>query len=416
MTSGEQADYPPGATARCDVLVAGAGFVGLALATVLARAGLRVTVADPALARDPPSDLRASTITAGPRRLLDAAGVWPALAPTAEPVRVMEIGDARRTDLLRPVLLRLDGETAPGEPFAHVVMNADLMAALRSAAAATAGITFIPQPVTTLASDGGGATLTLGDGAALRATLVAAADGARSPLRRLAHIRTRGRRYDAVSILTTVVLERPHGGRAVQHFLEGGPFALLPLPGQRASVIWTERRLAARRLVALPDPTFLAELQARAGAVFGALAFAGPRAIRPLALQIAATTTAPRLALLGDAAHAVHPLAGQGLNLGLGDVAALAEAVVDAARLGQDIGGLDALACYRRLRRGDIMAMVAATDGLARLFGTEATPVRIVRDIGLGLVDRAPALKSAMVRGAAGLSGPPLRLLRGEPL
>jgi 2-octaprenyl-6-methoxyphenol hydroxylase len=250
----------------------------------------------------------------------------------------------------------------------------------------------------------------------VRAALCVAADGARSPLRGMARIATRGWRYDATSILTTVALEHPHGGRAVQHFLEGGPLALLPLPGRRASVIWTEHRLAARRLAALPDGEFLAALQARAGGVFGELTLAGPRAVRPLALQLAASFTAPRLALAGDAAHTLHPLAGQGLNLGLCDVAALAEVVVDAARLGQDLGAPDVLARYGRLRRFDTMTMVAATDALAHLFGTSMTPVRAVRDAGLGLIERAPRLKSALVQGAAGLAGPPLRLLHGEPL
>jgi 2-octaprenyl-6-methoxyphenol hydroxylase len=418
MTADEHLEDPGAADApamRCDVLVAGAGFVGLALGIVLARIGLRVALVDPALGRAPPADPRASTVAAGPRRLLESAGVWAEVA-AAEPVRAMDIGDAHLSDIMRPVLLTLAGEAAPGEPFAHVVMNADLLAALRRTAGAAERLALLPQAVTDTSPGSAATTVRLGDGRTVRAALCVAADGVRSQLRGMARIPTRGWRYDAASILTTVALEHPHGGRAVQHFLEGGPLALLPLPDQRASVIWTERRLAARRLAALPDDAFLAELQARAGDVFGKLVLAGPRGVRPLALQLAASFTAPRLALVGDAAHTVHPLAGQGLNLGLCDVAALAEAVVDAARLGQDIGSPDVLARYARLRRFDTMTMVAATDALARLFGTSLAPLRVARDTGLGLVERAPRLKSALVQGAAGLSGPPLRLLHGKPL
>ncbi|HVV94965.1 MAG TPA: FAD-dependent monooxygenase, partial [Hyphomicrobiales bacterium] len=250
----------------------------------------------------------------------------------------------------------------------------------------------------------------------IRAALVVAADGAGSALRRGARIASRGWDYDAASLLTTVALEQPHDGRAVQHFLEGGPLALLPLPGRRASVIWTERRLAARRLHEAGDAVFLATLQARLGDRFGTLAPAGGRAMQPLRLQVAAAMTGERLALIGDAAHVLHPLAGQGLNLGFADVAALAEAVVDAARLGQDVGAMDVLAAYRSRRRFDVMTMVAATDGLARLFAARGAKARALRDAGMGLVDRAPRLKDRIVEAAAGVGAAAPRLLRGEAL
>jgi 2-octaprenyl-6-methoxyphenol hydroxylase len=403
-------------TRHADVPVAGAGLVGSALAVVLADAGLDVILADPALGSPPRPDLRASTVAAGPRRLLEAAGVWPALAAAAEPVLAMDVGDARSGEVLRPVLLSLAGEAGPGEPFAHVVTNDDLAAALRARVVATDRLTLEADAVNEMAAGAAAATVRLARGEMVRAALVVAADGAGSPLRHRARIVTRGWDYDAASLLTTVALERPHEGRAVQHFIDGSPLALLPLRWHRASVIWTERRLAARRLAETTDAEFLTALQARFGDIFGSLALAGGRATQPLRLQFAATTAGPRLALVGDAAHVLHPLAGQGLNLGFGDVAALAEAVVDAARLGQDLGAPAVLAGYRRRRRFDTMAMVTATDGLARLFAARGAKARAVRDAGLGLVDRAPRLKDGLVQAAAGLARTSPRLMRGEPL
>jgi 2-octaprenyl-6-methoxyphenol hydroxylase len=407
---------PPSSAGRADVVIAGAGFVGTALAILLAEAGLDVVLADPALGRPPRPDLRASTIAAGPRRLLEAAGVWSAVADRAEPVTAMEIGDARAADLLRPVLLTLSGEAAPGEPFAHVALNEDLAAALAARAAAVPALARRAEAVVDAAPGGASATVRFAGGKTLRAALVVAADGAASPLRSGARIATRGWDYDAASLLTTVALERPHEGRAVQHFLEGGPLALLPLPGQRASVIWTERRLAAARIDAAGDAAFRTALQDRLGDRFGTLALAGRRAMQPLRLQVAAAMTGERLALIGDAAHVLHPLAGQGLNLGFADVAALAEAIVDAGRLGSDIGAADVLADYRSRRRFDVMAMVAATDGLARLFGARGAKARALRDAGMGVVERAPALKNRIVEAAAAVGDGAPRLLRGEAL
>ena len=243
-----------------------------------------------------------------------------------------------------------------------------------------------------------------------------AADGARSRLRERAGIATHGWEYDQSGIVVTVGHERDHQGRAEEHFLPAGPFAILPLKGKRSSLVWTEKRADAARIVALPEEEFHAELEQRFGLHLGEIkALDKPRAF-PLGYFVARSFIAERLALVGDAAHVIHPIAGQGLNMGLKDVAALAETVVDALRLGIDPGQADVLKRYQRWRRFDTMAMGAATNTLNVLFSNESTLLRGVRDIGLGLVDRMPPLKNAFIRQAAGLSGEVPRLLKGEAL
>jgi 2-octaprenyl-6-methoxyphenol hydroxylase len=256
----------------------------------------------------------------------------------------------------------------------------------------------------------------LADGSEVGAHLLIAADGARSAIRERAGIQSFGWDYGQCGIVTTVAHERDHRGRAEEHFLPAGPFAILPLKGRRSSLVWTEEECEATRIVALPDKEFHAELERRFGLHLGEIEVVGPRRAYPLGLSVARSFIAERLALVGDAAHVIHPIAGQGLNLGLRDVAALAEAVVDAARLGLDIGSAVVLDRYQRWRRFDTMAMGVATDGLNRLFSNSSDMLRVVRDVGLGLVERAPALKGLLIREAAGLSGDVPKLLRGEAL
>jgi 2-octaprenyl-6-methoxyphenol hydroxylase len=245
---------------------------------------------------------------------------------------------------------------------------------------------------------------------------VVAADGRRSFLREAAGIKVVGWSYPQTGIVTTVAHERPHEGVAVQHFLPAGPFAILPLCGDRSCITWTEDRDEARRILALDDAAFLAEVDLRFGGRLGTLSLAGPRGSWPLEMHLARSYVAPRLALVGDAAHGVHPIAGQGLNLALRDVAALAEVVADAARLGLDIGSTDTLRRYERWRRFDSVLSAAAFDGLNRLFSNDWTLLRTIRDAGLGLVDRLPAVKRMFVGEAAGLSGELPRLVRGEQI
>jgi 2-octaprenyl-6-methoxyphenol hydroxylase len=262
----------------------------------------------------------------------------------------------------------------------------------------------------------GGATVALADGVRLRTRLVTAADGQNSPLRRAAGIRTVEWRYRQTGIVTTVAHARPHGGIAVEHFLPAGPFAILPMTGNRSSIVWTEDADLAPRLLALPDAAFAVELRARFGDFLGEIEPLGPRWSYPLALMQAERYAARRLALVGEAAHVIHPIAGQGLNMGLRDVAALAEAIVDAARLGLDPGAATTLDRYQGWRRFDTMAMGLATDGLNRLFSNRSDVLRLARDIGLGVVERLPALKRLFIREAAGLTGEVPKLLRGEAL
>ncbi|WP_407149608.1 ubiquinone biosynthesis hydroxylase [Bradyrhizobium sp. ORS 86] len=400
------------------IVICGGAFAGLALAVAL-RQGLgpdvAVIVADPALGMRPSRDPRATAIVAACRRLFETLGVWGQVAPTAQPITDMVVTDSKLQDATRPVFLTFAGNVAPGEPFAHMVENRHLIDALAARAEAE-GVELRATAVSSYDARTDGISVTLADGTMVDASLLVAADGARSKLRERAGIATHGWEYDQSGIVVTVGHEREHNGRAEEHFLPAGPFAILPLTGNRSSLVWTETRKDAARIVALSDEEFHAELEQRFGLRLGEVkALDKPRAF-PLGYFVARSFIAERLALIGDAAHVIHPIAGQGLNMGLKDVAALAEVVVDAARLGMDPGQADVLERYQRWRRFDTMAMGVATNSLNVLFSNESTLLRTVRDIGLGLVDRAPPLKEMFIRQAAGLSGEVPRLLKGEAL
>ncbi|MBN8979922.1 MAG: ubiquinone biosynthesis hydroxylase [Rhizobiales bacterium] len=400
------------------IVIGGGAFAGLGLALAL-RQGLGnsipVVVADPAFASRPSRDPRASAIVAACRRLFETLGAWGAVAADAQPILDMVVTDSKLDDVTRPKFLTFGGEVEPGEPFAHMVENRRLIDALVARAEAE-GIELRPLAVSDYVSRADGVKVTLSDGAEIDANLLVAADGARSKLRERAGIATHGWDYDQSGIVVTVGHERDHQGRAEEHFLPAGPFAILPLKGNRSSLVWTESRAEAARIVALPDDEFKTELEKRFGLHLGELNVVDkPRAF-PLGYFVARSFVGERLALIGDAAHVIHPIAGQGLNMGIKDAAALAEVIVDAARLGIDPGQADVLDRYQRWRRFDTVAMGVATNSLNMLFSNNSTPLRIVRDIGLGLVDRIPPLKSAFIRQAAGLSGEVPRLLRGEAL
>jgi len=404
-----------------DVLIAGGGFAGLALACALRQSlgpSFRVAVADPAFAR-PPSDARASAIAAGARRLFETIGVWAAVADDTQPILDMVITDSKLDDAVRPTFLTFGGEIAPGEPFAHMVENTPLLAALVERAA-QGGVVLLPTSLKEFSSRSPSAhrrvTAELGNGQVHATRLLVAADGAHSRVRAGAGITCTSWAYPQSAIVTTVAHERPHHGRAEEHFLPAGPFAILPLKGLRSSIVWTEEASEAQRIVALPDDAFHAELEARFGLHLGEIVAVGPRRAFPIGLAIARAFVAERVALIGDAAHVIHPIAGQGLNLGLRDAAALAECITDAARLGLDPGGPDVLSRYQRWRRFDTVAMGITTDGLNRLFSNRSDVLRLVRDIGLGMVDRLPRLKDSFIHQAAGLAGEVPKLLRGEAL
>jgi len=403
---------------QAEVVVGGAGFAGLALAIAL-RQGLgdpfTVTVADPALAHARSKDPRASAIAAAARRLFEAIGVWGSVAENAQPILDMVVTDSKLDDAVRPTFLTFGGEVEDGEPFAHMIENRHLVDALVEKAKSL-GIGLRATPVTSFAADANSAKVQFADGETLTARLLVGADGARSLIREQAGIPTHGWNYDQSAIVTTVAHEREHNGRAEEHFLPAGPFAILPLTGRRCSIVWTETFREAERIVALPDSEFHAELEKRFGLQLGDIEVVGPRRAFPLGLFTARSFIGERLALVGDAAHIIHPIAGQGLNMGLRDVAALAEAIADAARLGLDPGAPEVLERYQRWRRFDTMTMGVATDGLNRLFSNHSDTLRLVRDVGLGLVERMPMLKRMFIREAAGFTGDVPKLLKGESL
>jgi 2-octaprenyl-6-methoxyphenol hydroxylase len=406
------------ANERRDLVIGGAGFAGLALAIAL-RQGLgdafSVTVADPALGAAKSKDPRASAIAAAARRLFEAIDVWDAVATQAQPILDMVVTDSKLDDAVRPTFLTFGGEVEPGEPFAHMIENRHLIDAL-VAKAKKLGVDLRAGAVAGFENTVNAIDVTLADGKKISARLLVGADGARSSIREQAGIASHGWNYNQSAIVTTVAHEREHNGRAEEHFLPAGPFAILPLTGKRVSIVWTESTREAERIVALPDEEFHAELEKRFGLHLGDLKVIGPRRAFPLGLFTARAFIAERLVLVGDAAHVIHPIAGQGLNMGLRDVAALAEAVADAARLGLDIGAVDVLERYQRWRRFDTMTMGVATDGLNRLFSNRSDVLRLARDIGLGVVERIPALKRVFIREAAGFTGDVPKLLRGEGL
>ena len=411
-------------TNTSDLVIGGAGFAGLALAIALVEAlgpQFKVTVADPALGSAQSRDPRASAIAAAARRMFETIGVWQAVEPQAQPMLDMVITDSKLDDAVRPTFLTFEGEVAPGEAFAHMIENRHLVDAL-VAKAKELGIELRATAVSSFAYPQGAHAapsridVRFADGGELSTRLLVGADGARSQIRERAGIVTYGWSYRQSGIVCTVAHERPHNGRAEEHFLPGGPFAILPLTGNRSSIVWTESTADAERYVALSDAGFHDELEKRFGLHLGEIEVVGPRRAFPLGLYTARTFIGERLALIGDAAHVIHPIAGQGLNMGLRDVAALAEAVADAARLGLDVGGRPVLERYQRWRRFDTAMMGIATDSLNRLFSNRSDVLRLARDIGLGLVERMPPLKRMFIHEAAGFTGDVPKLLKGEAL
>ncbi len=410
-----------------DILIVGGGLAGHCLALALAQAdGARLDPVVVAPARVPGTvygdgrrDPRAYALSAGSVRLLDTIGLWDRVRGEAQAISDMVLTDARLEDVFRPVLLRFSGEARPGEPFAHIVPAAALDEAAASAVAET-GIRHLDARVTSFADEGARAVLRT-DAGPRAGRLVVAADGAGSRLRGLAGIHTVGWDYGQTGIAATIAHDTLHGASAVQHFLPGGPLAFLPLPDDgegrhRSSIVWTLPTARAEDMLRLDSIDFAIELERHAGPDLGEMqVLAGPGGFA-LDLKLARAFVAPRLALLGDAAHRVHPIAGQGLNLGLKDVAALAETVVDAVRLGIDPGSIETLAGYERWRRADTVQLAIATDAINRLFRIDNPVLRGMRDLGLSLVDRAEGLKRLFVREAAGDLGRLPRLIDGARL
>ncbi|MEQ9489920.1 MAG: 2-octaprenyl-6-methoxyphenyl hydroxylase [Alphaproteobacteria bacterium] len=416
----ENAASPSAPPSRADVAIVGGGLVGLTLAAALGKAGLTVTVID----RDRPSthvapeyDGRSSAIALGSARVFRGVGLWPLLQDHAQPIWDIRVADGHVLRGVSPLFLHYDHADIGDDPFGYIIENRYTRAALHSHIPTLETVTWLaPDAATRVDRDAHAATVHLESGKTVRASLVIAADGKKSAIRAGAGIRTTGWDYDQTSIVCTVRHARSHNGTAVELFLPGGPFAILPMTDDRSNIVWSDQRDRAAAIMALDDDAFLEELSARFGDWLGKIELVGPRFAFPLSLSHAETYVAQRLALVGDAGHAIHPIAGQGLNMGLRDVAALADVLVDARRLGMDLGAPDVLQRYERWRRFDNVLLAAVTDGLTRLFSNDVPPVRLARDIGLAAVNRLPPAKKFLMRHAMGVVGELPRLIRGEAL
>lgn len=405
-----------------DIIVIGAALNGLAAALALGgsrvKRPLNITMVD---AKDPRGfasssfDGRASAITASARRMFEALGIWEKVAHEAQAMAEIIVTDSVNPGDRRPVLLHFGADDMGGQPSAHMIENRHLYGAMLEEVLASSHITLtVGQTASHYTFGPGLAVVTLADGTALRAPLIVAADGRNSPAREAAGIKLIGWPYDQMGLVASVEHELPHHGRAEEHFTPSGPFAILPLPGNRSSLVWSERTGEAMRLAALDDDSFAAELRLRFGSHLGAVKMISGRHAYPLAMFIAESFAAERLALVGDAAHVLHPLAGLGFNLGLRDVAALADCVHDAAALGLDIGSTAVLDRYTQWRRFDTVATGAAMDGMNRLFANSNPLLTLLRRAGLLAVNRMGGLKSLFVKEASGASGTVPKLLRGE--
>lgn len=409
MTKGDQTHQ------AIDVVVVGGGMVGLTLGIALAGAGIETAVIDrddPAGMREAAFDGRVSAIAFGSMRVLDGIGVWSAMAKSAQPILEIRVVESDS-----PLFLHYDHREVGDQPMGWIVENRVIRNALLDAAKTCPHLQqFAPATVEAIERSRDGAMVRLADGRTLAARLVGGADGRRSRVREDAGIGTIDWSYPQTGIVCTVAHERPHRGVAVERFLPAGPFAILPMVGDRSSLVWTERADLAPTILALDEAGFRSEMATRFGDYLGELKVVGPRWSYPLALCHAESYVAERLALVGDAAHAIHPIAGQGLNLGIRDVAVLAELVVDRFRLGLDIGSSDVLSHYQRWRRFDSTMLIAVTDGLNRLFSNDIAPLRLIRDVGLAAVNQVPPLKRLFMHHAMGVVGDLPRLVRGEPL
>ncbi len=410
-----------------DVIIAGAGMTGATLALALKSAGLTPLLVDPQpfdAQLAPTFDGRASAIAFSSFRQWRALGLEDALATHAQRIEQILVTDGRGAGAAAgppgAAFLRFDAaeiaRRSQGEPLGYMLENRRIRSGLAEAVT-TAGIAVLaPAKVAGVMFGPAAAEVTLADGRTLSAPLVVGAEGRGSVVREAAGIGVAGWGYGQSGVVATVALERDHHGVAHEYFLPSGPFAILPLTGQRASLVWTEPSRRGEALRGASDLVFHAHLRRRFGDFLGRVEAQGPRFVYPLSLQLAAELAGPRVALLGDAAHAIHPLAGQGLNLGLKDVAALAETLADAMRLGEDIGAEAVLARYARWRRLDTIAVSLACDGFNRLFANDNPLLRLVRDAGMATVNRIAPARRFFMQEAGGALGELPRLLRGEAL
>lgn len=393
-----------------DVCVVGAGPVGGTLACRLAAGGVRVAVIDRAALppmEHPDFDGRAYAVAAGSGRLLEAAGIWDALPQAPSPILDIRVSDGRVGQRASSLFLHFDHRDVGQEPFGWMVEARALRVALNAHMHRTPGLLVHAPAEARAERRADGAVVRVSGGPAIACRLVVAAEGRGSPLREQAGIPVTRAPYNQRGIVSAVAHERPHHNAALEHFLPGGPFAQLPMgPTEGAphvsAVVWTERTAAADRVIALDDAAFGREVARRLGNHLGAVRPIGRRWIYPLSAMHAQRYVDTRLALVGDAAHGIHPIAGQGLNLGFRDVMALSDLVIPAVRAGADPGAAALLAQYQRQRRPDNLLMLAATDVLDRLFSTDNPLLRAARDVGIAGVHRMPRLKRMFMRRAMG--------------
>jgi len=401
---------------RADVIILGAGLVGCALAVALARGGVSSIVVDPAqpeAIRDTRADGRASAVSSTSWRMMEAIGVADRFAAEACPIERIEVGEQGARGLLSFAPdLEADG------PLGMMVENRHLRIGLRDAAMAADGVTLLmPARAASVERDAAGVRVTLEDGRRIAGALLVGAEGRRSPTRDSAGIAVARWEYHHVAMVGMLDHEIDHGRVAHELFYPAGPFALLPMKGgHRSALVWTVSEADAPAMLSLSERAFLAEADKRMGGMLGAIRLAAPLSSYPLGFHHAAKITGERLALAGDAGHGIHPIAGQGLNLGFRDVAALAEVLIEGARLGLDPGDHQLLQRYERWRGLDTFMVAAATDGLTRLFGVPGRTASRVRRFGIGLVNHVPPLKDFFMAEARGESGALPRLLAGQPV
>jgi len=400
---------------RADVIILGGGLVGLTLAIALDRHGLSSIVVDPAdpeKTAAPAFDGRATAVASASYRMLEAIGVADRLEGEGCPIRTIRVSDG-----LEPGGIVFDAQD-DDDTLGIMFENRRLRSALRESADAAEHVTLLmPARAAEIVRDEAGVRVALDDGRALAAPLLVGAEGRSSPTREAANIPVARWAYDHSAIVVTVDHERDHENVAYEIFYPSGPFAVLPmLPGNRSAIVWSVTAADAAAIVDLPDRAMAAEIEKRMGGFLGKIALAGPRWTYPLGFHHAATMTARRLALAGDAAHGIHPIAGQGLNLGFRDAAALAQVLVEGARLGLDLGDPQLLSRYERWRSLDTFMVAAATDGLTRLYGVPGRTASAARRFGMGLVQRLGPLKAQFMAEARGESGDLPLLLRGLPI
>jgi len=389
---------------QTDIIITGGGMVGMSMAVALARAGLRITVIEKTslpTQLEPSFDGRVSALALGSVRLLEAIGTWEDMKPHAEPIQDIRVSDGEA-----PFFLHYDHKEVGSDPFGYIVENRYIRHALQKAANALSNITVIEKAdITGFTADSAKATVTLATGQQIEAALVLAADGKFSALRNFAGISALTRDYHQTAIVATIAHELPHNGLAQERFLPAGPFAVLPMTGQRSSLVWVEPEDRVSIYMELSNEECEQEITERVGGYLGKITLAGKRFAYPLSLMHANHYISTRLALIGDAAHAIHPIAGQGVNLGFRDVAVLEELIRKQHALGLDIGTDALLEHYQRWRRFDNVTMLSVTDGLNQLFGFNSLPIKTARRLGMWGVGKMPFLKKFFMAHAMGLVG-----------